>query len=604
MAKLSQQTDISFFRSFVSLAGGYWRSEEKLRVRGKTALLVALTVAQVVMPVMVNFWSERLFDALEQHSMDRLLGIALSIVGIMAFNVAVQTQHLRVKRSIQFGWREWLSHDVLEDWLSRGRHHQITYLPGDHDNPDGRIAEDIRISVEYAVELAHSLLYSAILLISFTNILWMLSGAPVFDLGGWQVAIPGYLVYIAMIYAAAGTSLATLVGRPLVRAVNQRQGFEADYRFGLVRVREYAQDTALLHAESEERRRMYDLLLGVRLGWYRQTHALIIVTLFSAAYSVLSTAVPILVSAPRYVMGVITLGTLMQTAQAFQQTVQALSWPIDNLGRAAEWKASVERVLGLRDALRQLDRETEGQPGAGGVGRITIAHRPSQRSLSFQHLAVCDPAGHRVIEPFDAEILPGQRVLIAGDPNAAIALFRAVARVWPWGEGRINLPAHTRVFFMPQRPYLPRGPLKGALTYPAPPDSATDAAVVAALARVGLGHLSARLDESSSWEDRLALAEQQRLGFARLVLRHPNWIFLEDATDALDPDGEAEMLALLDDEFAHATVLTISHRESLDQHQDRKFVLERQGEVTHLREVFSHVRRPRGHRPHLHDPQA
>ncbi|MBY0432333.1 MAG: ABC transporter ATP-binding protein/permease, partial [Rhodospirillales bacterium] len=409
---------VSFFRRFLALAGGYWCGERKWRVRLLLLALVMLTIGQVLVPVLINLWSERLFDALEHHSMDRFLVMVGLIGGIIIFNIANTTFHLRVKRRIQFGWRQWLTEQILEDWLSRGRHHQISYLGGDHDNPDGRIAEDIRITAEYAVDLAHSLFYCGLLLVSFTNILWMLSGAPEVTVAGITFKVHGYLLYIALLYAAAGTTIALLLGRPLVKAVNQRQGYEADFRFGLVRVRENAQEIALLHAESEERRRLFDLLTGVKTGWRCQTKALSDVTIFSSGYSVLSSAFPILVAAPRYISGAISLGVLMQTAQAFQQTVGALSWPIDNLGRAAEWKASVERVLGLYDALKTLDREVLGE----GRKRIIVERLDSEHALSLRGLAIAEPDGRLEMEPFDAEILPGERVLIAGDPGAAIRL--------------------------------------------------------------------------------------------------------------------------------------------------------------------------------------
>lgn len=560
----------AFARRFLRLASGYWRSERRWTIRLLTLFLVLLTIGQVVQPVLFNLWSERLFDALEQHSMDRFLMVSAMIVGIILFNVLIQILHLRVKRRLQFGWRRWLSQQILEQWLSRGRHHQLSYVPGDHDNPDGRIAEDIRITTEYAIGLGHSLLYCSILLFSFTNILWMLSGRLELTLWGISFGVPGYLLYIAILYAAVGTTVALLLGRPLVRAVNRRQGLEADYRFGLVRVREHAQPIALLHAEKEERRHLFSLLKGVRAGWYGQTRALAVVTYFSAGYSVLCAAFPLLISAPRYISGAISLGILMQTAQAFQQTVTALSWPVDNLGQAAEWKASVERVLGLMDALARLNRDVE-----EGDKRILVEHSHQAKTLLFDDLAIDDAAGHPMIERFTKEILPGERVLIVGDPAAAVTLFRAVARVWPWGSGRIALPAHTRVYFMPQRPYLPAGSLRHALCYPDSGEALPDEKASAVLAQVGLPYLTKRLYDSAPWEDTLALVEQQRLGFARLLLRRPDWIFMEDATDALDPEAESEMLRLLEREFPDATFLTIASHATIDGRFDRKLILER-----------------------------
>lgn len=576
-------TGPGFASRFFDLAGGYWNSEKKWQVRILTVGLVVLTLGQVVVPVMINLWSQQLFDALEQRSWDRFTTMVGLAFGIILFNVINTVLHLRVKRRLQFGWRRWLSERVLDMWLVRGRHHQVTYLPGEHDNPDGRIHEDIRITTEYAIDLAHSLFYCVTLLVSFINILWMLSGTLHLEFWGMSFSIDGYLLYIALVYALAGTTIAILVGQPLVTAVNKRQGLEADFRVGLVRVREHAQAIALQHGEMGERVRLRELILGVRAGWYMQTHRLSNVMAFQAVYGVVSVAFPILVAAPRYIAGTITLGVLMQTTQAFQQTAAALSWPIDNLARLAEWKASVERVFGLYDALRVLERETEAESDQ----RISVERLDSQISLSFQNLTLCEPDGTCNVAPFDAEIQPGERVLISGDPAAAMRLFRAVARVWPWGHGRVLLPAHTRVFFMPQRPYLPHGPLRQVLSYPAPAETVSDDLAQRALRRVGLNHLLPQLDQTETWTEVLVVADQQRLGFARLLVRRPDWIFVENATDSLEPVAEEAMLRLLDEEFPMATLLTIGNHAVLDAHHTRRLVFDRtKGTVSFREEII------------------
>ncbi|CAO3455220.1 Efflux ABC transporter, permease/ATP-binding protein [Azospirillum argentinense] len=574
-----------FTHRFLHLAGGFWSEGPRSGGRNWTVWLLAgalglLTVGQVVVPILLNLWSQHLFDALEQRSMDRFVLMIAAAGGIILFNIVNTILHLRVKRRLQLGWRTWLTQKLLGDWLTRGRQHQVTYLSGDHDNPDGRIAEDIRIATEAAIDLVLSLSYCALLLISFTNILWRLSGSPEVTLAGSTIHVPGYLLYIALVYAAVGTSIALLMGKPLVRAVNRRQGHEASFRFGLARVRENAQDVALLHGESGERDRLAVLFGGVQRGWNGQTHALSNMMVFSAAYSVLSAVFPILVASPSYIAGAISLGVLMQTAQAFQQTVGALSWPIDNLARAAEWKASVERVLGLHEALLRLDREIDGE----GTERIVVERSDGGHCLSFHGLSIAEPDGRRVVEPFDLEIRPGERLLIVGDPAAAVRLFRAVARVWPWGGGRIVLPSLTRVFFMAERPYLPHDTLRAALSYPLGAETVGDATAAEALERVGLGHLRTRLDEPDSWDEILAVSEQQLLGFARLLIRRPDWIFLEDATDSLDPRTEEAMLRLIDSEFPDATLITIGSHPGLEAHHRRKLVLERRDETVRLRE--------------------
>ena len=559
-----------FIRRLLRLAGPYWTTDEKWKARGMTAALVLLTVAQVVSPVLLNWWSQALFDSLEQRDMHRMLMVVAALGVIILANMLVTTTHLAFKRRLQLGWRRWLTRRILDEWMTEGRHYQVGFMPGDHDNPDGRIAEDVRISTEYAIDLAHSLLYCVLLLLSFTKILWSLSGDPWLHLGDYDIWLPGHLVWVAVVYAAIGTTVAMALGRPLVRAVNNRQTCEANFRFGLVRVRENSEAIALLHGETDERRRFTELYRYVAEAWNRQTRALVQIFTFTSFYSVLSTAFPVLVAAPRYIAGTITLGGLMQTAQAFQQMEAALSWPIDNLSKGAEWKASVERVLGLHEGLLQLDEEVSEH----NQHRIAISTEENAPQLAFRDLCVANPTGEVLISGFDAEFALGEHVLISGDPGAAIKLFKVVAGLWPWGHGKVELPNDT-IFFMPQRPYLPIGRLRSALCYPGAPDAFSDDTIREAMERVGLEGLTARLDHRESWDKILTSAEQQRLGFARLLLHRPRWIFNQEATDALDPMGEADFMQLLQEEFGNATVLTVGHHSGLDAYHQRKLVLVR-----------------------------
>jgi len=564
----AQQPQPDFFRRFIRLSGAYWQSGQHWRARVLLATLVALTVAQVLVPVAINQWSLRLFDALEQRALGDFVMLIGVLVAIIAANALVQVTHLRVKRRVQVDWRSWLTGRVLDEWLSSGRNYHVSFVPGEHDNPDQRIAEDIRIASEFAIDLAHSLLYCVLLLVSFTQILWTLSGPPQVELGAFSLYLPGHLVWIALLYASAGSAAAVLLGRPLVRAANRRQREEANFRFGLVRARENALSIALRRGETEERRQAGELFEGAVRAWNRQTVALSNLFLFSSSWSVLSQAFPVMVAAPRYIAGAITLGVLMQTAQAFQQMIAALAWPIDNIPKLAEWRASVERVLGLHEALCTIDEQYVPRD------RPTISLQRSDRPvLAFRDVAIADSGGKELVGCFSAEIAEGERVLISGDRSTAVTLFKVVGGLWPWGHGVVEVPNGGPIFFMPRRPYMPTGPLRGVLTYPPTGRPADDAAIGNALRRVGLGHLVRRLNELGEWEQLLVAAEKQRIGFARLLLQRPRWIFVNEATDALGPQGEAEMIRLLEDEFADATVVTIGHNGTLEAFHRRRLVI-------------------------------
>lgn len=558
------------FRDIVTLSGPYWRSRDRWKASSWTAALVVLTIAQVCVPIALNVWSEKLFNALEQRAFDRFQTLIGALVIIIVANVLIVSVHLRTKRRLQVAWRGWLSRRLLDEWMAAGRHYQATLIQGEHDNPDGRIAEDIRITTEYAVDLVHSLVYSLLLLISFTQILWTLSGSPHLTLFGMDLYIPGHLVWVAVVYAAIGTSVAFLLGRPLVKAVNRRQTDEANFRFGLVHARENSLAIAVLHGEPDERRRLNYLFRGVSKAWDRQTGALVNIFYFTASWSVLSQVFPVLIAAPRYIAGSITLGVLMQTAQAFQQMIAALSWPIDNLSKVAEWRASAERVLGLHDAMLSLSRRN-----MVAEGQMIAVRRSQHPQLGMAELEVREPDGTVVISPFSAEVAAGQRMLITGDPGMVNKLFKVVARLWPWGGGRLDLPQRDDLFFMPQRPYLPIGTLRSVVAYPLPPEHFTENDIVSALRQVGLEELIPSLEVSQTWENTLAVGDQQRLGFARLLLVRPRWICLQDATDGLDQDAEQTMMRLLLREFSQAGVLVMGRAVTLDGGYDRMLTITR-----------------------------
>ncbi len=343
-----------------SLATSFWRGDQKVFAWLLTLGLIALTLAQVSIPVMLNYWSQALFDALEQRDFDEVIrqtGAARLFIGA---NVVVMGSHLWTKRRLQVAWRADLTHRLLDNWTVQGRDYQLSRSGTGRDNPDGRIAEDVRIATEYSIDLVHSLTYCILLLASFTQILWVLSGPPEVVIGSWTINLPGHLVWIALLYAGVGALVATMLGKPLTHAANHRQNKEADFRFGLGKAREEAPPVKLGAIDPERRKHTSSLFSGATEAWRRQTQVLLRLVMFSSTWTVLSQAAPILVAAPRYITGAISLGVLMQTAQAFQQMINALSWPIDNMQRLAECRASFGRVAQLHTTLIELS-ENEGK---------------------------------------------------------------------------------------------------------------------------------------------------------------------------------------------------------------------------------------------------
>ena len=552
------------------LAGAYWRCERKWQVRGAVLLLVLLTIGQVALVIWTSYWNRDLFDALEARSGADLLRLIALFALIFALTMAVTALHMHVKRWIQLDWRRWLTSLLLDHWLAHGHLYRLQLADGDHDNPDGRIAEDIRIAIDVAVAQAHSLLYSLLILGSFVDILLSVSGSA--PLPGTSITVPGYLVVAAFLYAGAGTVLGLLLGRSLIRTTNRLQAVEANLRFGLAQAREHAESITLLRGEPMARGEASRLFDDVSLGWNRQTLAYLGIVSFSTGYGTLLPVFPILIAAPQYIAGTMTLGVLMLAAQAFQRLTSALSWPIDNLSELARWRASADRLTSLLDDMLALEqRDADGKPG---LQRVTIG-ASGHAELELRGLGLTTPAGEPLLERFDLHVRRGERILISGDPAVTVSLFKAIAGLWPWGSGEIRLPAGRELTFVPQHPFLPTGTLRAALSYPQPPERFSTASLHRALECAGLTWLAPRLDTHEDWGRELPLRAQQRVGMARVFLHQPDWIFIDEATDILSPKEEVDTLELLRHELPNATLLNISRRGRQNHFYDRRLVLER-----------------------------
>ena len=563
------------WRALWRLASPYWNCERRGKVRRATWLLLLLTLGQVGLAVWSNYWNRALFDALEQRTVRGVLVQVGVFVLIFAASIAVTAAHLMVKRWLQLDWRAWLTEQLVGRWMEDGRHYRLSFSGGEHDNPDQRIAEDIRIATETAIALAHTLVFSLLILVLFVDILWSVSGSIV--LPGTDMHVPGYMVPLAFLYAAIGSVLGWVFGRPLVRTTNALQSAEATFRFGLSRDRERTEAIALMHGEPLERAGSETRFRQVVRDWNRQSLAYLGLVSFSTGYGTLLPVFPILVAAPQYIAGAMTLGVLMQAAQAFQRLTSALSWPVDSIGEIARCRASADRVLSLWEDLQRLDE----QVSATDTPRVTF-ERSERGHLVIEDLCIAEPSGLILLEHLNADIRRGERVLVTGDPAATSSFFKVIGGLWPWGSGRVVLPGDGGLMFVPQRPFLPVGTLRAALCYPRQPDAFPDAEVQHALECTGLVWLVPRLDEADNWEQSLPLRAQQRLGFARVLLHRPAWVFTEEATNAFDPHGERLILGALHQELPGATLLTISAHPGLDVLHHRELVLTRLRETRYL----------------------
>ena len=509
------ETPHASIKAFAVVACGYWVAPQYRLVAwlltGSLALLVG---ANVGIALWLNIWNRDFFNALDKKALPllfHLLWVLAAIVISAGIGVAVQ---LHLKRRLQMNWRIWLSHTTVHRWLHSGRQCQLGLLADEIDNPDGRIAEDIRVSTEFAVEFAASILQCVLQLITFLGVLWTLSGDFRITLFGAERNIPGYMVWCAVAYALIGSLLTYALGRGLIDAGNVRQGREADFRSVLTRAREHAEGIALLRGEDDERERLRGSLFDLRSAWNRQTFGQGNLSLLTSSLAYLAPIVPLIVALPRYLSGQIQLGGLMQTAQAFSSVQWALSWLIDNFPKFAEWRASTNRVVHLHVALTDLEESIEGEENP----RIKLHEPTDSELLVMRELGLTRPSGEMLVADAEVEIRRPERVLIRGQSGSGKStIMRAVAGVWPWGKGEIHLPKGA-IMFMPQKPYFPLGTLREALHYPKAPEGVTDELLQQTLHKVGLDHLKERLDEKERWDHILSGGEQQRVAFARTLV--------------------------------------------------------------------------------------
>lgn len=533
-----------------ALAGSAYRRQLAWLAAGVVAVVCANAAGQI----RLNAWHGAFFDALEQRAIDVFwvqLAVFAAIVSVLLVMVVAQTW---LQEMLKVRLRAWIIDDLLDEWLVPKRAYRLTLAGEIGVNPDQRMQEDARHLTELSAELGVGLLQASLLLASFVGVLWLLSAQVVFTTSDGGLVVPGYLVWCALGYALAGTWAAWRVGRPLIPLNAERYGREAELRFSLVRLSESAEAIALYAGEIEERR-VLDRVVHRVIDIMRElANKLARLTWVTSGYGWLAIVVPILVAAPGYFGGSLSFGALMMVVNAFYQVQQALRWYVDNFSRIADWRATLLRVVSFRNALLML--ESLDQVGE----RIAYEDHPAGR-LGLYQLSIRLTDGSATLDEPHFELQPGERVLVAGEPGSGKSmLFRSLAGLWPCGSGTIALPPREDMMFMPQRPYLPLGALRAAVTYPAAPDAFGEEEVRAALERVDLGALVPALDREERWDRSLSLDERQRLAFARLLLHAPRWVILDDAASALDDGHLLAMLSIFEQELPDTAVMAVGRR--------------------------------------------
>jgi putative ATP-binding cassette transporter len=560
MPQQPRQFSREFFRAFWALAKPYWVSKERGKGLVLLAAVVGLTLGLVWLEVQFNAWYNDFYNSLEKKEQDKFYAALGKFTLLACGFIVVAVYKLYLQQMLHIEWRAWLTERFLGDWLKDRAYYRIQLLDRGTDNPDQRIAEDLRLFVDLTLSLSLGLLSAVVTLASFVTILWGLSGAV--TLLGYT--IPGYMMWFALLYAIGGTWLTHLIGRPLVGLDFNQQRFEADFRFALVRLRENGEGVALYKGESGELSNFRGRFAYVISNWWAIMKKRKQLGWFTSFYGQFAVIFPYLVAAPRYFSGAIQLGGLVQTATAFAQVQGALSWFISAYPQFAEWKATVHRLTGFAQALEHARIEADRLDGDRVEGEAPAV-------LALEGLALALPQGQPLLAPTTLQLKKGESVLITGPSGAGKStLFRALAGIWPYWKGRISLPKGARLLFLPQKPYLPIGALKHAACYPADAAQIADDSVREALREVGLPQFAEDLAREENWAQLLSGGEQQRLAFARVLLNRPDWLFMDEATASLPEDVQGTLYRLVAQRLPQATLVSIGHRASLADFHTRK----------------------------------
>ena len=540
-------------RELWQLARPYWYSEEKTSARLLLAAIIALTLAMVYLSVQFNSWYNDFYNVLQEKRKDQFLGEMARFMGLAIAYIVVAVYAVYLNQMLQIRWRRWMTDNYVNDWLADRVYYRMQLAGNPTDNPDQRIAEDMNIFVSDTLDLVLGLLNAVVTFISFVGILWGLSGALEFTLGGERYELYGYMVWVAVVYAVVCSWLTHKLGRPLVKLNFDQQRYEADFRFGLARFRENTEGVALYKGERDELEGFRARFSDVLANWWRIMKRQKILNFYTNGYSQLAVVFPFLVGAPRYFSGAIPLGGLMQISNAFGQVQGSLSWFINAYTVFARWRAAVERLTGFHNAI------AEARAAAARVELQTVSTQGP--ALSAEALDVNLPGGRTLVRHGQFEIAPGEHVLLRGPSGSGKStVFRTLAGIWPFAAGKLQLPRDYEPLFLPQRPYFPLGTLRQALAYPAPAGRFSDSEIRAVLERTGIAHLAPRLDETGQWSQQLSGGEQQRVAFARALLLKPRWLFLDEATSNLDEAAESRMYEVLLEHLPATTVVSIAHR--------------------------------------------
>jgi vitamin B12/bleomycin/antimicrobial peptide transport system ATP-binding/permease protein len=565
-------------RRFWHSAAGYWTGDRSYNAWLLSAGLLLVILLVVGAAYAMNAWNRAIFDALQNRDSAAVARLSLLYFIILAFSVLFGIAQVHFRMAIQRRWRGWLHDHLVDRWLSNGRYYQLNLVKGDHANPESRIADDVRIATESPVDFVSGVTHALLSAATFIVVLWTIGGSLDITVAGFALHVPGFLVLAALAYALLASGSMVLVARRFVSASENKNQSEAEYRYVLTRLRENGESIALIQGEEEERTGLSRALRKVLAAWRDIAIQNMKTTSVSQTSGFIAPVLPIILCAPKFLDGSMSLGQVMQAASAFTIVQGAFNWLVDNYPKLADWTASARRAASLMASLDALEEAADGDD----VTRISIDREAEGPALRLRDLSVTLDDGTAVLSETDVAVEHGERVLIAGESGTGKStLVRAIAGLWPWGGGSVEVKKGAKMFLLPQRPYVPVGTLRRAATYPDAPESRSLEEIADAFKRVGLDHLADKLDDEGPWDQTLSGGEKQRLAFSRILLHKPDIVVLDEATAALDPASQVKLMELVADR-PDTTLLSVGHRPELEAFHTRKIELERRREGAKL----------------------
>jgi len=554
------------------IARAYWFSKEKWSAWGLLITVVALNLGIVYILVLLNIWQVNFYEVIQKYDYNGFVVAICQYSLLAAILVVIRGYQIYARLTLHIRWRRWMTEEYLTDWLANKTYYRLQLAIGqDTDNPDQRISEDIELFVWLTLRLSLDLLQDVVTVLSFIVILWNLSGVLYITCFGYQLPVYGYLVWMAIVYAALGTYWTVKTGRPLVKMDFDQQRYEADFRFNLMRLRENGESIALYGGEKQEQ-------INCRSGFNKIMNNYLRIILIrqklmwlTSGYTQVSAIFASLVAAPRYFSSYIQLGQMFQIVDAYNHVQTGFSFVVDSFTRLAHWRAVVNRLNNFLVSMELV--------------RSQVAHlynldvcREKSKEYSVKNLNVFLPSGSNLIENFSLTIKPKERLLIMGPSGSGKStLLRTLAGIWPYASGKVTVPKGDKVMFVPQKPYLPLTSLLVILSYPGLEEEVSEEYIKTLLTICKLDHLSGQLHSIVDWSQALSLGEQQRVAFIRMLLQKPQWLFLDEATSALDEGTEQSVYETIMKSLSQTAIISVGHRRTLLNYHKTRLELDGKG---------------------------